>query len=184
MENPTPLWKTLMIPIILLVVFILAIFGVLKLQESFKKPLKLEVSLPDSTTTTEEKINVTGSITKGALLKINDETITTDTEGNFSYQSYLSPGENKISFITESANSEPVTVVKYVTRNGPSLITDIGTPAKAAKRTDSLSSSGPKETIGFIGLTGIIFSLYIFGISRKKKSKSLSDYKLFTQKLN
>ncbi len=182
-QAPTPVWRQLIIPVILLIIFVFAIWGIINLQNSMKTKPKLDVSLPDISTSTEGNVNLGGKVAPGSKLTVNDKTIPVDDEGNFTYLYTLSSGENKLTFKV-TKGSESATVEKIVNYTPASVAAqpEAQPVSPVAGADGTLASSGPAENIALLGLVGIIFSGYLYHKSRSKSLSSVSSSKIFTEK--
>ena len=183
-QPTTPLWRQALVPIILLVIFVFAIWGVIKLQNSFKEQPKLNVSLPDISSSTEPSIGVTDKVTPKSEVTVNGKKVAVDEDGNFSYLYTLSSGENKLIFKAKK-NNEVTTVEKIVKNETPAATTapnKNGSTSSTVVSASSLANSGPVENVGIVGLLGIILSLYFYRKSKKQHQGILTSRKLFTQK--
>jgi hypothetical protein len=177
-QAQTPIWRQLLIPLVLLIVFVIAVWGVINLQGSLKAEPKLDVSLPDLSTSTEGNVNIAGKVTPKTDVSVNDKAISVGDDGNFSYIYVLSPGENKLIFKAEKDGKEAA-VEKIVTYSAP-VANKPSQSIGGAEGTDSLATSGPAENVGILGLVGVISSLWLYLRSRKKQLSSIPTYKIFT----
>jgi len=174
------LLKEILVPITLIIIFGLLIWGVIKIQDSFQVKPNLEVRIPEISNTTEESINLTGKTLSKAAVTVNGKKVVVDKSGNFSYLFLLNPGENKIVFKAQNGASDPNTVEKIVIREQKPLTAVLGNSNSSGQAGTPLTSSGPNENIGILGLIGLVFSLGLYSKSRKIGKKDDLKYKLFT----
>ncbi|MFA5197525.1 MAG: hypothetical protein WC437_03855 [Patescibacteria group bacterium] len=178
-----PLWKQLLVPITLVIIFVLLVWGVYRIQRSFQVQPNLDVAIPEISNTQEDSINLTGKTASDATVTINDKKIAVNKDGNFTYLYILNPGENKIIFKAKKDSSEPTTVEKIVVREPKPIVTtspSSGPSLQNVSNNSGLTTSGPAENIGIIGLAGIIISSGLYFKSLKKAKKIIPSYKLFT----
>ena len=175
MENKVPLWRSVIIPILLVIIFIVALWGVISLQASTEKP-SLTISLPNSSSTNQSTISINGKTAPSADLTINGHKITVDINGNYSDQIRLNPGQNTFTFKAKQDNSKTTTITRTVTRVMP--VVQAPQPAVPTPTTNkNLAATGPTENIGIVGLVGILLSLYLYLKTRKRTNKT---YRIFT----
>jgi hypothetical protein len=180
-QTSMSIWKQLLVPVVLLIIFSLAIWGIVRLQKNFQEQPTLDVSLPDISTSTEENINITGKVTSKAELMVNNKKILVDKDGNFSYLLALNQGENKVVFKAKQGQSDPVIVEKIINREAKAVKAPAaGAPSETVKA-ESLAASGPAENMGIVGLAGLLLSYLIYRKTAKGRFNLVSR-KLFTQK--
>ena len=197
-------WKEIFLPVFLIVFFGAAIFGVYLLKNYLTEPPLLEVNLPESSQTIDERVTIVGETDKEAILKINDQEIEINNDGGFSHEFDLQTGENKIFITAENKASKITKVERKIEREEIVTITETLPESEAVLGTDTftedqmalslietqttepvmtedLSTSGPKETLGVIGITFVILTLGLYRKSRKTTAKiGQAGYKLFT----
>lgn len=196
-------WKEIITPILLIIFLGAVIFGIYQLKEVLTKPPYLEVNLPENSKTTDDRITIVGETEREASLKINSQEIEINNDGGFSHELDLNVGENKIILSTEKQGTEATIIERTVTREEIVSVESIGeeetvlgadtyleeetaaplivTQAEAPVVTEDLSTSGPAETGGIVGLVLISFALYFYRKSRKAiKIGQTTSYKLFT----
>lgn len=169
----------MIIPFAFIIVFILAIWGVVSVQKSFEAPPALDVSIPEISKTQKDEINLTGKTTPGAEITINDKKITIDKEGKFSYLYVLNNGENKVIFESKKGSSKPTILDRTVIREQEVLLPPV--VIKEAEKTNlaretNLSPSGPTDNLGIVGLAGIIGSLIFYYKTKKTQKKRNFSY--------
>ncbi len=177
--NKTNLLKALSVPIVILVLFVLAIVGIYIIRNIYYGEPTLVLDNPDISTTNEGKIIITGTTDRNSKLVINDQIVTLEKDGTFNYPAALKDGENKIIVTTEKkSNKKRMTNEKIVIKGkaniqAPTIVTLNNTVPNG-----KLANSGPKEDFAIIYLILIIFSLFFFRKSLRKKHRL--KYELFT----
>lgn len=161
----------IIIPIIILILFIVGIYGVLRLRDSIAQPPEVTVNVEDEAVVTQETYVVTGT-TEAEELYINNNKVEIAEDNSFSYQVPLVVGENTIT-VKATSNGKTTEFTKTITRTAPVAKTP---PATSA---NDLSDSGPAENIGIVGLAGTILAGYLYTRTRGRKQAKVS-YKLFT----
>lgn len=181
MNKPEPFWRQLIVPIFLVVIFMIAIWGVLRLQAPSTPP-SINVSLPNTLTTDSNNVVITGKTTSGANLTINGSTIKVN-DGKFSDKVGLKAGQNTITFIA-SQDSKTTTITRVVTYSVPVAKAPVPIVTVTVPGSNNLAKTGPDQNIGIIGLTGILISLFIYRKTKKPKADKGPKFKTFTGKAN
>jgi hypothetical protein len=183
------LWQEMLTPILLLIVFVIAIFGVVNLNKSLKNPPKLTISGPTSVSTTAEKLVVSGQVDPKAKLTVNGKVVKADKSGGYSYTTTLKEGAQTVEVIAVrffSEHKEKVTITRTPVETKVAA-TPAETPSKTvasgavipASTTSDLSDSGPVESVmGAFGLASLLVCFYLYRKSSKNTLKS--SYKAFT----
>lgn len=165
-------WKEVIIVVFLIILFIVAVFGIMGLRRNRAAAPTLEVNIEDVTYTDQEKIQVTGKVDKGSNLKVNEENVVVDADGNYSFEQKLNDGENKIKLEAEKSG-KVTTVEKTIVRqtaaekdvNGTTTPSLDSNPANG-----DLNESGPAENVmGVLGLTAIFLAYRYYLKSKKLK---------------
>jgi hypothetical protein len=156
------IWKEFAVPFMLLILFVVAIFGVLNLTKNVAKPPVITLSSSDEIVTDQTSVPVSGTVKNTNVLTINNKAVTLNKDGNFNTNIPVNIGENSISIV--AGNSTKVTQTVKVTREEV---------AKAIIATSTsgtgLATSGPAENLmGSIGFGAIVVSLLIYRKSKRR----------------
>lgn len=189
MENIN--WKSLVVPVLILFVFIGGIIGIVNWQKSKSAPAvsTLTVNLPEGETqTTEKELNVSGKVNKGDKVFVNDSEAKVEKDGSYTKVITLSDGVNKI-VVLDKKNSKEIgrteRDVKYTAPATPAA----SSPAQSAQTTPAqqgpapasvapqasgdLATSGPKEVAAVAGFGGLVLIGLLYLKSKKHLHLSL-----------
>ena len=156
----------ILVPVLILILFVVGIYGVVRLRNNIDKEPTLDVSVEDNSATTNDTLDLAGT-TSARDLTINNNKVNVANDGSFSYQVILNKGANKLTFVA-TTNGKSTTIERTITREVVSV-----------PSSDNLTDSGPAENIGIVGLTGLIFAGYYYLASKRRNTKT--SYKLFTR---
>ncbi|MDO8507397.1 MAG: hypothetical protein Q7S53_02420 [bacterium] len=183
-------WKMLIVPVIILFVFIGGIIGIVNWQKSKKElPVVTTVNLPEGEVQSAEKeLTVSGKVSKGDEVFINDQEANVEKDGSYSKVVTLNEGENKI-VVKEKRNGKEVSTiertVKYTapvaqTPATPSVQNPVvGQPSTpvaptAMQAPSNLSTSGPEEVIiPVVGMGGVVLVVAFYFKSKKQLALNL-----------
>jgi len=163
--NGKDIWKEFATPIMLLILFVIAIFGVFGLSKSMTKKPELSLISGDNIVTDQSEVPITGVVKNTSKLTINDKTVAVGQDGSFSTTVPVNVGENNVSVV--AGNTPKVTQSVKVTREEVAkAITATSTELSGS----NLTTSGPVENVmGSAGLAAIIMSLAIYYKSKRWK---------------
>lgn len=110
-------WTPGIIATMLIALVVISIIAYLIIQfYKFQKPPMLNVTSPENNITVqEENIKIIGNTETTAVIKINDQVFPIDSQGNFSVDVKLNPGQNVISIKAYSSTNEEKSTI--TTRN-------------------------------------------------------------------
>lgn len=153
---------------VLLILFVVAIFGVFGLTKSSTKVPVITLVSGDNIVTDQSEVPVTGIVKNTGKLTVNDKPIVVSQDGSFSTLVPVNLGENKVTIIAGSESK--VTQDIKITREEPEkAITATSTTATTAGDSN-LTTSGPVENVmGSAGLAAILMSLAIYRKSKRWK---------------
>ena len=184
-------WKTFVVPIIILFIFIGGIIGIVNWQKSKQAPqVVMSVNLPEGEVQSADKdITVNGKVKKGDKVLVNGEEAKVESDGSFSRTVTLNEGANKITIKNQRGGKDVETVertVKYTPMSAPQTTTETPAPetpasgdvglgqAPQAGTPSNLSTSGPEEVIiPVIGVGGVVLATVFYLRSRKKLQVNL-----------
>jgi hypothetical protein len=181
------IWSKIALPIFLLVVFVLAIIGLYNMVKGFSNVPQLALKNPAQTTTTSDKVVVSGQADPHSNVTVNGKAVVLDAVGNFNYTYKLNDGKNSIKVVAQkSLTTKNNTKTFIVTRNEPvvqnaaqSTVKSI-TGVSSTSSVSELSTSGPVDSFwGAFGITAILASLFMLRKSKSDKFKGYS-FKVFT----
>lgn len=163
--NGKDIWKEFAAPMALLILFVIAIFGVFGLTKTMTKKPELSLSSGDNIVTDQSEVPVTGVVKNTSKLTVNDTPVAVGQDGSFSTSVPVSIGENNVSVV--AGDSPKVTQNVKVTREEVAKAT---TSASVDANGNDLTTSGPAENaMGSVGLAAIVVSLAIYYKSRRQK---------------
>ena len=173
------IWQHILTPLLLLIFFIIAIFGVVKMTVNIKNSPKLVIKGPTDIITSSENVIITGTADPKATLSVDGATVPIDKDGNFTYTVATKEGEQKINFVLEkwySTNSKIVNVKKEIAQETKGFSAQNTFISKAA-----LSDSGPSYGLfGALGATAIIVASLWYMKSLNTHNENFG-YRLFTK---
>ncbi len=174
-------------PLILMVLFALAIFGVMLMNGNLKNPPKLEVDGATEITTTKDTYQISGKVDPKATLRIEGKRVTPEKDGSFKYTVKLKQGVQAVDLTTAkwySTQSKKITITRSLIEPVVVAVTaPVTAPQSVASGTTeangALSTSGPKENVfGAFGLACVAVGFMIYRKSVKYTQKGA--YKPFT----
>lgn len=150
------IWKAMAMPMGLLVLFVVALFGVYGITKNLRKPPTIDIISGSEIVTDQAEVPVTGVVHNTGKLKINDKDVTVAADGGFSAVVPVSVGENTIS-IAAGNNSQAKTTIKVTREVVAKSITATSTTS------GNLTTSGPVETVmGSFGLASLVLSMIVY----------------------
>ncbi len=158
-------WKSFAAPLGLMVIFVIAFFGVQGLNKSMSKPPIVTLTSGDNVVTDQAEVPITGKIENTTKLTVNEQEVPVGEDGSFSTKVPVNLGENKISV---AAGSVVVVTrdIKVVREEVAKAIT--ATSTEVNTQTSTLSASGPVENVlGSIGFGAIFVSLMVYRKSKR-----------------
>ncbi len=188
-------WKSFILPLVILIIFIGVIIGVVNWQRSrTEQDPTLSVNLPEEVIETlQEEATIDGETDRGNKVWINNESIQVSTDGKFSVVKDLKPGLNEFEIKAETKGGKSVSTkrtisqirtVETTTTIPVSETSSLETPSALetpeenviAGPAEDLTSSGPEDYLFPIaGLISIIWTLRFWTNSRKSVSNSLKN---------
>lgn len=175
--------RHLVVPIILVLAFVGTLIGVINYQTKNKSQVvpKIQISSPAEGSGVEsDQIALEGSVSTGASVKINSNSVAVDSKGKFKSDISLKEGENIITVVATNKNGKEAVAKRKVTRTtkqpeqadeAQPVSTEEQTQTQQTGKTD-LSSAGPENfwipEAGFFAAVGAAW----FG-SRKKLKVTL-----------
>jgi hypothetical protein len=166
------IWKEFATPMALLIMFVVAIFGVLGLTKNLTKAPELSLTSGDNIVTDQAEVPITGVVKNTNKLSVNDKVVTMGQDGSFSVLVPVMLGDNVVS--VEAGSGTKITRDVKITREE---VAKAITAVSTATTTASLSPSGPVENVvGSTGLAAVLMSLAIYrkSIRRKPLQKAIS----------
>ncbi len=170
-----------------MVLFGIAIFGVVLMNGNLKNPPKLIVNGSTDVTTTKDTYLISGVIDPKATLRVDGKRVSTEKDGSFKYSAKLKQGVQTITVSAAKWYSSQSKQVKITRSLIEPTVVAVSTPNTAPQVSVSqspssdtaLSTSGPKENVfGAFGLASLIIGFAIYRKSRKYALKGA--YKPFT----
>lgn len=181
------IWMDLAFPIVLLIIFVMAILALFGVTKSLSNPPRVTITGSTNITTDQKEVVISGSTTPGAVVKVNKDTVTVDSKGNFSYAAKPADGLNYYNVTASKKNIAASTVTVKITKsvtavvNNDSAATSASSGSNLTNTVDSnqLATSGPVDSAaGAFGITALLASIYLYFKSRK--NNKATAYKLFT----
>ena len=158
------IWKEVAVPLFLLVLFVLAFWGVFGVSKTLTKTPVIELISSDQIVTDQSEVPVTGVVRNTKTLRINGQDIPVADDGSFSTMVPVNLGENTLELAAGKEGQTRATV--SVTRESVAkaiTATNTETTAPVTATTDNLADSGPVETfLGSIGLAAILVSSIVY----------------------
>jgi len=177
-------------PVFLMILFVIGVFGVVSLSNSMKNPPKLTISGSKEVTTTADKVMISGTTDPKADLDINEKKVAVDKNGGFTYTTgTLKEGTQTFEVVASRLFASRTEKIK-VTKNtlAPKVSTSpvvTSTPSAATSKKSTVTTesgtptSGPAESVfGAFGLTLLAFSVYAY--KKSLKIANQTTYKSFT----
>ena len=178
-QPKTNIWQALAVPGVILLIFALAILGIIFIRGRFVEEPKLTTTLPEISTTTEEKSIVTGEADPKASLDINGKIIKVDKSGDFKYVIALDPGQNRVVFtLNKGLGSKTIKTERIIVREIKVSSGTVTPQTNQPSYSGSLSNSGPKENFAILLAAALLISIIPFYKSKVNLRKP--RYKLFT----
>jgi hypothetical protein len=166
-------WYELFVPVFLLGLFVLALFGVYRFKGDLIKAPLLTVESGNEIVTSEDSLTIKGTTEKnvGKLL-INGSKVEPDNVGNFTTNVPLNSGQNQIKVVAYNYEMNKSVKEINVTREVKSesvLGSNSGQSQSVTPSTQmtEMSSSGPEENIAVLGIS-ILVTLLVFNYDLKK----------------
>jgi|GEM_PF-6544689 len=174
-QGKTSVWKALIVPGVIILLFVLAILGIVFIRGQFTDEIKVETALPEISTTTEEKTTITGKTDPKATLIINGEKVRLEKNGDFRHVIILKSGENKIVLESRKGdNSKSISRVIVRETQEPIATNTSGNSFYSGE----LANSGPKENFAIFIITALSISVVFYYKSLLGLKKP--SYKHFT----
>jgi hypothetical protein len=163
-------WKAFSTPFFLMVLFVIAIFGVVKIYSQFTTPPTIEVTSGTDIVTSQTEVPIAGVVKNAVVLRVNGQETPLDKSGNFSTMVPVVVGMNAVELVAGNAVQTRSTV--SITREDTQpAVASSDTTATTNTSTIDLSNSGPVETgLGSFGLAAIIVSLMVLRRSKRENS--------------
>jgi len=158
-------WKEFAIPFGLLILFVIAYFGVYGLSKSYTKPVTIDLISGSEIVTNQSEVPVTGVLHNSKNLVVNGKSVVVGDDGAFSTTVPVNVGVNNVDISSGSAKQ----TVKITREDVKPAIT--ATATSVTPGGTDLTTSGPVETItGSFGLAALIVSAYIYRKSMRQKT--------------
>ncbi len=178
-------WKEIAFPLMLILIFAVAVFGVTTLTKNLKNPPKITFDTPAEFSTASDKTVITGRTDPKATLVVGRDKVSVDKSGGFTYEANLVEGGQTFKFVAtrwyaQGSQSIKVSRTAAVTPPETTVSPDTNpiTSSQAAAGAD-LAASGPRENIlTTFGVVALLMSGYLYQKTRKKSLKS--SYRAFT----
>lgn len=152
------LWKEFAMPLMLMVLFVVALFGVYGLSNTFSKAPTIELISGSDIVTDQADVPITGVVKNTSKLSANGREVSVSADGGFSTVIPVSLGENNVELVAGDKN-QAKTNVRIVREEVAKAITATNTGITSS----DLADSGPVETFfGSFGLAALILSLVVY----------------------
>jgi hypothetical protein len=166
-------WYELFVPIFLLGLFVLALFGVYKFKGNLIKAPLLTVESGNEIITSEDSLTVKGTTEKNvSKLLINGSKVEPDSAGNFTANVPLVSGQNQIKVVAYNYEMNKSVREVNVTKETKSESV-LGSNSEQSQSVEpstqvtEMSNSGPTENIAVLGIS-ILVTLLAFNYDLKK----------------
>ncbi|MTI81319.1 MAG: hypothetical protein FH758_10645 [Firmicutes bacterium] len=100
---------------------------------------QLSVNLPETMTTTYDKVNVTGQTASGSTLFVNGESLRLRSDGSFKTEVSLKPGSNKVQVISVNSTGASTTVEREVVFNATQPQLEVFAPTESTSSNVTIS---------------------------------------------
>ena len=165
--NGADFWKTFLVPLLLLVLFVVAFLGVNQISKKVTKTPTVEITSGNEIVTDQPEVPISGVVHNTTKLKIANKDVAVAKDGSFSTTVPVEVGTNNVEIIAGS-NDVATSVVK-VTREEPQKA--VAATTTANNNGSDLSTSGPAETaMGSFGLAAISISLMVYWRSKRQNT--------------
>lgn len=151
-----------MVPLGLLILFVLAFWGLYTLTRNVAKTPTIEITSGNEVVTDQTEVPVTGVVKNASKLTVDGEEVSLAEDGSFSAVVPVSVGENNVEIVAGDGTQTKASV--RITREEPEpAITATSTTVDTTAAGVDLTTSGPAEVaLGSVGLAAILvaFSVY------------------------
>jgi|GEM_PF-1288934 len=165
-------WKAFSVPLGLIVLFVIALFGVGTITKNMTKPPTVEVTSGAEVVTDQAEVPITGVLKNTDKLQVAGKDVQPAGDGSFSAVVPVTVGVNTVDVVAGD-KTKATTSVKVTREEAQTAVASAGVVSGENGAGSDLSSSGPTENVmGSIGLAALVVSLFAYKRSIKFKTQN------------